>query len=517
MREVGASVVMHGFGRLLGSSQGTELTYKLSKEAHETIDCFISHNWCVGRPRKFLTLALYFNGLKAFCVAMVVMILVAFLTAWGRLPTVECSFGTCGVMCWTLTSPVFLLTILFGHEMDYLLGRPIASVFLDKVCIHQSDPGLKAEGISKLGAFILRSSDMLVCYGDDYLRKLWTVYELGCYLSIHRSKSVILVPVAFAPFLIGILIFMYVCVPLSKYSGLDPLSADLFLIGFGTIVARVGATGLFMQFKRIHDTVEDFHIRHTTCFDDRDRGLVEGNIVDCMKTLALVPNDVSHDVAISYFNHMVRARVPSYLVKSMGNVGVPWHILVMFGGLVELPGSIDNLVAVTLSKSLRANILDLCHHVLKSLTLLPLWFALEAFIVKRCVAAPGKLAGIALCVSYPISVSLLAAIVLPSSELRGFGAEADIAVVGFAIFHVGVAACTVLAYDPTWLPRPWRAASKTSTDVASQDALSDAVGPDPTNLGRSGERQSSRTTTENWVGVSESIFASGRSATTFEV
>ncbi len=68
-------------------------------------------------------------------------------------------------------------------------------LFLDKTCIDQVNAEMKQASILKLGAFLAKSERMVIVYTDVYTRKLWTVYELACFLSLHGAERVVLVPV----------------------------------------------------------------------------------------------------------------------------------------------------------------------------------------------------------------------------------------------------------------------------------------------------------------------------------
>ena len=78
----------------------------------------------------------------------------------------------------------FLLVLLFGALPGVGLGDP--QMFLDKVCIHQTDPVKKAQGIAAINVFLMRSARMLVCYaenapGQGYFERLWCIFELGAF------------------------------------------------------------------------------------------------------------------------------------------------------------------------------------------------------------------------------------------------------------------------------------------------------------------------------------------------
>ena len=53
------------------------------------------------------------------------------------------------------------------------------TMFLDKMCFHQSDARLKEEGIRHLDKFVANSHSFVILQSEEYLERLWTVYELG--------------------------------------------------------------------------------------------------------------------------------------------------------------------------------------------------------------------------------------------------------------------------------------------------------------------------------------------------
>merc|ERR1719203_1736207 len=75
------------------------------------------------------------------------------------------------------------------------MGFSGCMVFLDKTCIHQTDLERQRQGILKLGAFLRRSSHMVALYTDVYLTKLWTVYEVACFLALHSARRLIIITI----------------------------------------------------------------------------------------------------------------------------------------------------------------------------------------------------------------------------------------------------------------------------------------------------------------------------------
>ena len=115
------------------------------------------------------------------------MLVLGLLTVVGALPTVEIAWSKYpeGICCRLLITPICLGVLLLGGEVRSVLGCQGPLLFLDKTCISQDDPERKRKGIRKLGAFLMNSSTMVVLYTDLYLQRLWTVYEVASFLSLH--------------------------------------------------------------------------------------------------------------------------------------------------------------------------------------------------------------------------------------------------------------------------------------------------------------------------------------------
>merc|ERR1719160_1756813 len=89
------------------------------------------------------------------------------------------------------------------------LGIPGPGVFLDKVCIHQTDLELKAEGVKSLAGFLKRSKSALVVYNEHYLRRLWTVYEFATILIVNPEIELRIIPKEMAPMILSMVAVSY--------------------------------------------------------------------------------------------------------------------------------------------------------------------------------------------------------------------------------------------------------------------------------------------------------------------
>ncbi|CAJ1404518.1 unnamed protein product, partial [Effrenium voratum] len=107
----------------------------------DKVDVFIGHSWSAGRWQKFLALCLFFNldlavscSLGACGVAVAVLLGSKGMTGLGGSPLAM----PCLVY---LPMTVFFVVFFFGQ---HICGRWSPSVWVDKLCIHQTDMGLKA-------------------------------------------------------------------------------------------------------------------------------------------------------------------------------------------------------------------------------------------------------------------------------------------------------------------------------------------------------------------------------------
>jgi hypothetical protein len=186
LRGIGINKALHGFGMLFKQATGSASTYNLS-ETVESLCIFLSHTWSTPRSWKFLTLSLQFNTVVALIGLISCDIVVWALFATERLQWLR---GTLFVL-----NLLFPLLVVVSHEARRYVGLKGPMLFVDKACIHQVDPHLKQLGIANLGAFLLRSSRMLIIYNDEYLKKLWTVYEVATVLTANPDAKIEVLPI----------------------------------------------------------------------------------------------------------------------------------------------------------------------------------------------------------------------------------------------------------------------------------------------------------------------------------
>lgn len=344
--------VMRGGGRIFNSSKGQASTYALSKPVLR-IQAFLSHNWAVGRWTKLWCLAYHFNARLAVVGACLVLFLCSLTGYFDVLPTYYWAGYHRGYLGRVLTIPVVLIMAVFGR--DLLLCFPCFRgpiVFLDKVCVHQTDMVLQQRAIIKLGAFLHVSDTMVVCYTDLYLTKLWTVYELASYLSLwHVSRLKVIhgaVPIGF--FIIAVTSYVIDLAAL----GAAVMGASTFLAACIEGPTLFLLAILFRKVQRSHLLMEEllakFSVHNCTCFVEEDKAVVFNNIIEMMQPGGARLTD---DEALTRFEQMVRQVLPKAMATSFGSRGVHRRSFVWLSFIRYWPRVCDGLATIAHGTSWR--------------------------------------------------------------------------------------------------------------------------------------------------------------------
>eukprot|EP00401_Gymnodinium_catenatum_P040837 CAMPEP_0117484232 /NCGR_PEP_ID=MMETSP0784-20121206/14353_1 /TAXON_ID=39447 /ORGANISM="" /LENGTH=410 /DNA_ID=CAMNT_0005278801 /DNA_START=491 /DNA_END=1724 /DNA_ORIENTATION=+ len=246
-----------------------------------------------------------------------------------------------------LCIPVLLFLMFTNSDFGRCLGwqRPI--VFLDKVCIHQTDCETQRLGIERLGAFLCHSSSFLVLYTDLYLQRLWTVYELASFVALHPMERMTFMPVSF-----GIVIVMSMVVfQLSNCV----IVLIYFSVQMDVILQLVDAFAfaLMLIFRwwgralaSMNSRFDNFRLDQCQCTCEEDRPMVHRNIVRLMKATGHVPTDVSDQAALCSFEVLVRTSVRDTARARIGNIGLRFDHVIFEMAVMVYPRLIDTLAGV---------------------------------------------------------------------------------------------------------------------------------------------------------------------------
>jgi len=355
-------LVVAGFGRLLepngtiaasGGADAAEDTFVLSQPV-TLLDHFLSHSWRDSAKLKWLSLLWHVNmPFAVFAGHLAALLSFIVILTWPSLwPAIITVPGTDITMangpCAAIGLWTFLVALLFGHSVSGVAP----DLFLDKICIHQTDPELKAAGIRALGAYLRRSKSMLVLWGEDYFDRLWCCYELSLFILLRGVSAVHVLPIthganaALVCLLFAISMTMGAIVEV-HYGNLfnDPtfltLSLILLLAPLCMIAwYKASVYEARMQLKRM---LTDFEIRNVSCFCCQvDHVLPNGDNIPCDREFVeegigifFGKNGQPSRDGLDEFNNVVRTQLHASIDSLLGKETVlPWPLLLIVGSLL---------------------------------------------------------------------------------------------------------------------------------------------------------------------------------------
>ena len=141
---------------------------------------FWSHSWHGSKRQKVCTLLLVNNGLAALCAGTCAAVLTAFFLSAAMGQTAEEGSTETTLQgqyhrIYATSRPQAIACNLSGLLVAtflLLLWRPGTSVFLDRVCVHQSDRELKLAGLVSMSAFLKQSQVLTVWWDATYSSRL---------------------------------------------------------------------------------------------------------------------------------------------------------------------------------------------------------------------------------------------------------------------------------------------------------------------------------------------------------
>ena len=194
LRATPARHVLWRFGKTLRAGPFAKSQYQLSSEVKQ-VRQFWSHSWHGNVWAKICLLFVVSNGMPALLISSLLAMSapVLFLHFTGQSGTLD--------VCWIWWIEQCLGSLICGFT--FLLWQPGKKIFLDKICIHQSNTRLKMEGLLNVCAVVKHSKSMLVCWDTTYVQRLWCVLEMAAALKAHgRTAKLIIRPVSWAPMVI---------------------------------------------------------------------------------------------------------------------------------------------------------------------------------------------------------------------------------------------------------------------------------------------------------------------------
>ena len=481
LRGVQAGVVLRRGARLLSSAAGSEATYLLSRPT-DHLEAFISHNWSVGRSKKWLALCLHFNFLSAMFCGVLTAAVLCVASSFGCLPLPATEnpvvkdrgiySGVCGFL-------VFHMVLLFGSDVMPSRFMRSRDVFLDKACIHQVDRTLQRRGIESLGGFLFYSWSMVVLYAPVYTTKVWTVYEMACFLSVHPGGRLVWLPVDVGPVVVA-LSFLAVLARVSMWAmSVVSIREWIAVPGMLFLLFLITVCCTFIFLTVVRDQVKSeadlrlFSIRNAVCTVEGDRAVVEGNVASLMRALKLAPLDSTHEQALRAFDLMVRTTMPRAIRDSVGRAGLRYELVVtVFAS--EMFGWFDHVAAlVSAASSVRSVVANLLYSSTLTCAVLPLCAALAMNMYARCTNLRG-LKGIVV-VLFVGAVAFLWIVLwfFVGSLLLPLVEESLFAFVFFCLASATLLCLTLLVF---WRPPGQQRRRRTGAAPETTEQLAEALG-----------------------------------------
>ncbi|CAE7488349.1 unnamed protein product [Symbiodinium natans] len=185
LRTTAAHRALWRFGRPLRDPEFSRQLYGWS-DVTKRVAQFWSHSWHGSVVAKLLLLQVMYNGLPAVLVGSAFVAITLLLLL--HVCALPCSIERNG------QSAIAVSVGLLASSLTFFLWRSGQRIFLDRICIHQTDEKLKMMGLLNVGAVLKKSDSLLVCFDDTYIRRLWCVLEISAYLKSNGQEGINIKP-----------------------------------------------------------------------------------------------------------------------------------------------------------------------------------------------------------------------------------------------------------------------------------------------------------------------------------
>lgn len=318
LRAVAVGKVLRRCGAVMRSSHGDANTYELGRQVASIVS-FWSHSWHASVTRKIFCLFYHYNGLIAGVASVAVSFAVALLVHMHVIPGLACwnvgcsshsdcpSEGYCAIvedhtecrhviLCCIerhesidgqcphecpvpiseTISPLAYLPLLAGcatYIVLLIFWHHSHCVFLDKVCIHQTDAEKKQRGIDGLGGFLRHSNHMLILWDTTYFTRLWCTYEVAAFRYLHGADACFSVVPIVRGFLIllclPVTFSMAICLICAKYIPTNAIMINCILsaliFALGVAVARIAREEARNR-HCMQQQIQNFSVRNARCY-----------------------------------------------------------------------------------------------------------------------------------------------------------------------------------------------------------------------------------------------------------
>ncbi|CAE7195531.1 unnamed protein product [Symbiodinium sp. KB8] len=220
------------------------------------ISTFWSHSWHGGYWKKIFAIIALYNGTAAVLLSLLTGACMMLLFSLGTLPGIDRGWwDDITWSCWSTFSGFVVASLVM------IFWRPRTAVFLDRICISESDARLKMEAILSLAGFLKNSDRMLILWDPTWTERLWCLFELAAFLKSKTSQQqhLIVRPVFMGPLSIAVyIIFAAVAMPIATVPIYDERTIVqlLSVIVFCAFVVAVPAASTIRSYFRDLDTMK---------------------------------------------------------------------------------------------------------------------------------------------------------------------------------------------------------------------------------------------------------------------
>ena len=208
------------------------------------------------------------------------------------------------------------------------------------MCIHQTDGNLKKKGVAHLGVVLLFTGQLLILESDDYMNRLWTVYELATFLSLHPRNRIVMLPVNLPQYVFvgstvtSILHLVSFFLRSTAVNRIFPVAVTLgvfvgplvLLPGCIVLVFLTRRSAVEQRRRKLH-LLHSFSVGSAECSNEDDRAPVLANISALLKELGHA-DGMTQEETVRLFDCMIRHYVPEAIRTSVGCSGVTYiHVL----------------------------------------------------------------------------------------------------------------------------------------------------------------------------------------------
>jgi len=348
LRATTPDVLLAGFGRCLRKTAGgighvaevPDDEYAKSFNVKE-IDFFLSHSWHASWLNKYSTLLIYFNAMPSIVVTSLVVGVTASVCLRGEhfwfrphpTRTTTWWFQETGIVPYfeILGSITFLVMMMSWHHILAFIRRK-PTMFLDKVCIHQTDAELKVRGIKSIGAVLANSKVLLVTWDESYFQRLWCTYEISAFKHASPQGKISVLPVALGEFAvaysIGVTcadIALFIGVRLARKWKIDTAETQWTYFGFSAlchfpfyvIVAR-SLIRYMQSLAQLKTQMAEFSVLRAQCFccTNNHRHPDTGQVLPCDREL--VNASIEHWMGLDIFDQLVRGQFKHFVKNALG-------------------------------------------------------------------------------------------------------------------------------------------------------------------------------------------------------